>query len=404
MNLKSRLSRLQTQTGAGQAAPVPQPPASQLRRRLETLRPERLQAQPVADQATLSDALLAATLGGEPVADGVIRVHRHIPLTGRLGTINLNELGPDPRLPGETGNGSLRHVYIDTETTGLSGGSGTLAFLVGIAVFGDAAITLTQFLLTGFGGEKAMLSAFAGCLTADDRLVSYNGKSFDLPLLLTRFRMQALSQTLERLPHLDLLHPVRRLFGRRWNNCRLQTVERNLLGFNRVDDLPGSEAPAAWFDFLRRGQAGQLPRVVDHHRQDIISLAVAHRTLAKAVRQPDTFSVDLPALARWQAEHDESTAHKLLETHKDRLCPDGRRLLGHYCRRAGDWPHAVAIWESLAATGCTDSLERLVKYHEHISRDLAAARKCCRGLTTSADLEHRLRRIDQKIRSSDRTE
>lgn len=397
MNLKSRLSRLQAPTGTPGTVAVPQVAASHLRSRLATLRPERLHTRGTSADSTLTVTALAEALGGERICDGVIRIQRHIPLAGRLGAVELGALCPDPVLPGEPAAPKRRQLYIDTETTGLSGGSGTLAFLIGIAVIGDDAIALTQFLLTCFGAEAAMLSALAETLSGDDRLVSYNGKSYDLPLLLTRFRMQGLSQPFDGLPHLDLLHPVRRLFSSRWSNCRLQTLERNLLGFRRVDDLPGSEAPAAWFGFVRRGQSGQLVRVVDHNRQDIISLAVAHRVLAQGIGQPRTCDMDLVALARWLSEHDETAARDLLEAHADRLCAGGRRLLAGFYRRAGDWTRAVATWEELAATGCTDSRERLAKYHEHISKDLHAARRYCNSLPENATREHRLRRIDRKM-------
>jgi uncharacterized protein YprB with RNaseH-like and TPR domain len=399
LNLKSRLSRLQARTGNPGTVAVPQSATSHLRSRLATLRPQRLHTRGTSADSTLTLTLsaLAEALGGKRVSEGVIRIQRHIPLAGRLGTVELNALRPDPVLPGDFADPKRRQVYIDTETTGLSGGSGTLAFLIGIAVIGDDDIALTQFLLTGFGAEAAMLSAFAETLSGDDRLVSYNGKSYDLPLLLTRFRMQALSHPLEGLPHLDLLHPVRRLFGSRWSNCRLQTLERNLLGFRRVDDLPGSEAPAAWFDYVRAGHADRLVRVVDHNRQDIISLAVAHCVLARVIDQPRTCDMDLAALARWLAEHDETAARNLLEAHANRLCTDGRRLLGGFYRRTGDWTRAVATWEQLAASGCTDSRERLAKYHEHISKDLHAARRYCNTLPKNAAREHRLRRIDRKM-------
>ena len=221
LDLKTRLSRLQARTGNPGTVAAPQSVTPHLRRRLAMLHPERVHTRRASTNGPVTVAALADTLGGERISDGVIRIHRHIPLTGKLGAIDLAALCPDPVLPGENGTRRLRHVYIDTETTGLSGGSGTLAFLIGIAVIGDDDIALTQFLLTSFGAEAAMLSAFAETLSADDRLVSYNGKSYDLPLLLTRFRMQGLSQSFDGLPQLDLLHPVRRLFGSRWSNCRL---------------------------------------------------------------------------------------------------------------------------------------------------------------------------------------
>lgn len=338
-------------------------------------------------------------LGGECIAAGVIRIRQRVPLTGKWGKVALMALRPDPCLPGESGSG-LRNVYIDTETTGLSGGSGTLAFLLGVATVETDAIELTQWLITRFASEAAALAAFAETLTATDRLVSYNGKSYDLPLLMSRFRMQGLQASFEDLAHLDLLHPVRRLFGKRWHDCRLLSVEENLLGFHRVDDLPGSEAPAAWFDYLRRGHAGQLIRVVEHNRQDIISLAVAHAVLAQAIAQPQSFDVDLHALARWLCDSDAVQARELLQTHTGALCGDGKRLLAQLLRRAGHWSQAVAVWETLAAVGCLESIERLAKYHEHISKDLGAAKRCCDRLPVTPAIQHRRQRIDRKINAS----
>ena len=257
----------------------------------------------------------------------MIRIRQRVPLAGTLGGVELAALHDTPRLPGETGN-QRRNVYIDTETTGLSGGSGTLAFLLGVAAVDGDAIEVTQWLMTRFAAEAAALSAFAETLTDTDRLVSYNGKSYDLPLLLTRFRMQGLQPAFETLAHLDLLHPVRRLFGKRWNDCRLLSVEEQLLGFRRVDDLPGSEAPAAWFRYLREGQTEALIKVVEHNRQDILSLAVAHSVLAQATAQPQAFDIDLHALARWLCDSDnEDQARTLLQENTTSLCADGKRLL-----------------------------------------------------------------------------
>jgi hypothetical protein len=347
----------------------------------------------------LPAAALAHRLGGECIAAGVIRIRQRVPLAGNLGSVALNTLPARPRLPGESGS-SRRNVYIDTETTGLSGGSGTLAFLVGVATIETDALEVTQWLITRFAAEAAALSAFAQTLSAADRLVSYNGKSYDLPLLIGRFRMQGLQPAFEGLAHLDLLHPVRRLFGKRWHDCRLLSVEENLLGFRRVDDLPGSEAPAAWFDYLRSGQAAQLIRVVDHNRQDIISLAIAHAVLAQAITQPGDFDVDLHALARWLCDSDAGHACALLQAHAGTLCDDGKRLLAQLLRRAGHWSQAVAVWETLAAAGCIESIERLAKYHEHISKDLGAAKRCCDRLPATPAIQHRRRRIDRKINAA----
>jgi hypothetical protein len=121
--------------------------------------------------------------------------------------------------------------------------------------------------------------------------------------------------------------------------------------------------------------------------------------LTLSVKQPQDFNLDLHALTRWLSEHDEGKARELLQSHADCLCDDGNRFLGHLLRRAGLWPDAVAIWERLSARGCADSVERLAKYHEHISKDLAAAKRCCDLLPVSAAQQHRRERIETKLRS-----
>ena len=118
-----------------------------------------------------------------------------------------------------------------------------------------------------------MLEVFASWFAPEEVLVSYNGKSYDAPLLATRYRLARRTFPLMGLVHLDLLHPVRRRYRGRWPNCRLATVERELLGVVREHDLPGSEAPRAWLEFLRGGSAVDLRRVGDHNRQDLCSLA-----------------------------------------------------------------------------------------------------------------------------------
>ena len=403
MSLESRLSRLRAQAGAGTPAASDKPAQSTLRTRLAQLQSRARTTGQHRSSSTSSPALpveaLADRLKGECIAEGVIRIRQRVPLTGKLGAVELTALHDKPCLPGEPGR-SCRNVYIDTETTGLSGGSGTLAFLIGVATVDSDAIELTQWLMIRFAAEATVLSAFANALTAADRLVSYNGKSYDLPLLHSRFRMQGLQPAFENLPHLDLLHPVRRLFGKYWNDCRLLSVEEQLLGLQRVGDLPGSEAPAAWFRYLREGQAEALIKVVEHNRQDILSLAIAHRVLAQATAHPEAFDVDLHALARWLCDSDEERARRLLQAHAGMLCDDGMRLLARLQRRAGHWPQAVALWETLAATGCIESIERLAKYHEHISKDLGAAQRCCDQLPLTPAIQHRRRRLNRKINAA----
>lgn len=397
MTLKSRLSQLQSQAGARPVAapPVVPPAATSLRERLAHLRPERVQGRPVAAFARMSAGDLARAVNGEFVADGLIKIEEFVPLAGRIGRCELSALTDIPLLPGETEQ--QPGLYIDTETTGLAGGSGTLAFLVGVAIVRDESIQLIQFLITSFAAEAALLAEVEKVLPATHRLVSYNGKSYDLPLLITRFRMQGLSPAFAGRAHLDLLHPVRRLFAKRWDDCRLQTVEKNLLGFHRVDDLPGAEAPEAWFAFLRAGYGDKLVRVVEHNRQDILSLAAAHATLAQAIADPRCHKADLYGLARWLSEVNEQQALALLRSERDGLCDDSKRLLAQLLRRSENWGEALPIWEELAHQGCVESTERLAKYHEHVSKDIEAALHFCEQLPGSRADIHRRNRLRVKL-------
>jgi len=339
---------------------------------------------------------LARAVSGKFVAEGLIKIEESVPLSGRIGSCALSGVTSIGLLPGETRG--LPGIYIDTETTGLAGGSGTLAFLVGIAIIGERTIDLTQFLITSFAAEASLLAELEKRLPAEHRLVSYNGKSYDLPLLITRFRMQGLRPVLTEYEHLDLLHPVRRLFAKRWDDCRLQTVEKNLLGFHRVDDLPGAEAPEAWFAFLRAGYGDKLVKVVEHNRQDILSLAAAHATLGQAITEPHLHCVDSYGLARWLSEVNERDALALLQDERESLCDDGRRLMAQLLRREENWGEALPIWEGLADKGCVESLERLAKYHEHVSKDLEAALHYCERLPGSAADIHRRTRLQKKCR------
>jgi len=171
-----------------------------------------------------------------------------------------------------------RLLLFDTETTGLAGGTGTRAFMIGVGDWHEGRFRERQLLITTLAGEAAMLDCFAAWLRPDTVLVSYNGKSYDSPLLKTRFRLLQRACPLEGLAHIDLLHPVRRRWRGTWENCRLATAERQLLQVVREDDLPGSEAPAAWLGYLRGGSAQPLHRVARHNSQDLRSLGgILHR-------------------------------------------------------------------------------------------------------------------------------
>ncbi len=272
-----RLRTLRRQAGRGAAAPaalptataMPARPAAQtvddLRRLLRVRAPERAaQARVAVDRA----------LPGEEIAPGLRLIEMHLPREAVPHAL----CGAFDRRDAPIATGNL--LFFDTETTGLAGGTGTRAFMIGAAQWCAAGLHLRQWLITTLSAERDLLAAFAGSVSPGAMLVSYNGKSYDAPLLATRYRLARMTNPLAGRDHVDLLYPTRRRYRGRWENCRLATIERRALGIVREDDLPGSEAPAAWLGYLRGGSAHNLRRVADHNRQDLVSLSVLIATLA----------------------------------------------------------------------------------------------------------------------------
>jgi len=247
-----------------------------------------------ADGGRNREALCDRSLPGVDVGSGVQLVERYYTLPELPQSIALQGLRSpaqqrharvhEPEEPGMVHPARL--LAIDTETTGLAGGTGTRAFMIGVADLVDGQLRVRQLLTTTMAGESCMLRTFCSWLRADHVLVSYNGRSYDRPLLSTRLRLARLPDPLPELVHLDLLHVTRRAYRGAWPNCRLATAERELLGLVRDDDLPGSEAPGAWLTYLRGGSSALLHRVAAHNDQDLRSLMglVAH--FASAARDP----------------------------------------------------------------------------------------------------------------------
>jgi uncharacterized protein YprB with RNaseH-like and TPR domain len=190
---------------------------------------------------------------------------------------HLQRLALDPTMAGVDPN---RLLFVDTETTGLAGGSGTVPFLVGVAYFTAGRLLVEQWVLQRPGEEGPILQRLAACLAVADAIVTYNGKSFDWPLLRSRFILNRVPMP-QPLPHLDLLHCTRRVLRRRQTiganggrpSMRLVNVERDLLGFCRIGDVPGAQIPELYFSYLRSGGAHLLDPVLEHNRHDLVSLA-----------------------------------------------------------------------------------------------------------------------------------
>jgi uncharacterized protein YprB with RNaseH-like and TPR domain len=395
VSFREKLSRLQGLQRDQETASVST--GGELQQRLARLDPTRHRDASRIQPQLVVEERLARQLKGYPVSEGLIRIEHRIPLLGSMGRYARSLLQQHPVLPGDGKLANRRQVYFDTETTGLSGGSGTLAFLIGFAVVEQDSLRANQYLITRYAAESAMLRGLNGLLSLDDRLVSYNGKCYDIPLMNTRYRMRNMQPFLDHLPHLDLLYAVRRLFSDHWPDCRLATLEQRLLGLTRNNDLPGSEAPEAWFDLLRAGRTKRLERLVAHNLQDILSLAMAHTLLTRVIEKPQRHGADITGLARWLADSDTTAAYTLLKRQRQVLPLKGRRLLGQLARGLGDWELALTTWEGLSRQGCRNATEHLAKYHEHISKDLMNARYYCEHLPRDKEQQRRLKRIISKL-------
>lgn len=385
--LKNRLKTLRKEVGKAAREsfdavearfPLPEAPSRpSVADRLNRSRPGGA-TQKRIPKAKPDDVSLARMLEGELRAPGFIAMERTLPLSFRFGGRELAPILDPLPLPvtgGETFK-SEKAVFLDTETTGLAGGSGTLAFLVGMArIGGDGRLNVSLLMTTTFAGERALLEGVAAFLEGAESLVTFNGKSFDAPLLTTRFRLAGMADPLAAIPgHLDLLHPVRRAFGRVWEDCRLETSERYLLGMEREDDLPGSEAPAAWLDYVRRGETDRLRGVVKHNGRDLFSLIALPPRLGAAYESPASCGADILSVARaWVDVGEEGRAFEMLEDSRASLGHEGLMALAWIYRGRGDWASALSIWEPVAAQNHPGALERLAKYHEHERHDYRVA-------------------------------
>ena len=200
----------------------------------------------------------------------------------RQDVIGLPRLEPDP--------GCI--AYVDTETTGLAGGAGTYVFAASVATPIAAGLRIAQFFLPEPGMEPAFLCALRDELEIADGLATFNGGSFDLPILRTRWVMARMPGELSHAPHIDLLTLVRALYRHRLENCTLRYVEQRVLGYERDDPLPSALVPDAYFRYLRRGSHEFLEAALEHNRLDVISLVHLHSRLLRRLEGGD---VDMDA-------------------------------------------------------------------------------------------------------------
>jgi len=291
----------------------------------------------------------------------------------------LNLLFPQAALPRPE-----RLVYLDTETTGLAGGTGTCAFLIGVGTVEGTQFVVRQFFLRDYPEEKAVLCALAGILDSFEGLVTYNGKTFDVPLLETRYTLARLKSPFGRLLHLDALHPARRLWKLRLESCKLTDLESAVLGIGREGDVAGSEIPGIYFDYLRTGDPRGLEPVFYHNALDIMTLAAVTVELARAIGDAGTLDspVDLFSLSRMletAGSRDQSVAtcqRALSGGLPEEIEARALHQLALQYKRQRQPQLAVETWLELsrrASPLALEALEELAMHYEHHQRDPQSA-------------------------------
>ena len=274
-------------------------------------------------------------------------------------------------------------VFLDTETTGLSGGTGTYVFMVGLGFFEPDRFVVRQYFMRHHAEEGPMLAALNGLFPRFRGIVSFNGKGFDLPLLQTRFVASRQRPTLRAEPHLDLLFPSRRLWRDRLPSCSLGSIEQAILGHGRRGDVPSWMIPQLYFRYVREGDARPMVRVFQHNLDDVLSLVALACRLGRLLGDPlghDADVDDLDAVGRLY--EDLGYCAEAAACYERAIVvgsgPARRRVavrLARLCKRTGRSERALELWRRLAAGGaatCTPHVE-LAKHYEHRARDYAAA-------------------------------
>jgi len=326
----------------------------------------------------------------------------------------------EPKLA-STSDWASRTVFFDIETTGLSGGAGTVAFLVGCGWFEGEAFRVRQWVMLGPAGERPLLDALGRTMDDTSLLVTFNGRTFDVPFMETRWAFHRQSTPTDDLPHFDMLPAARRLWSRREDDtsCSLTALERSVLGFHRVGDVPGFEIPVRYFQFLRTGDASIIEGVLEHNRLDLISLAaVTARAFELASEGPLWCSeaceqLGLGHLYERQgdlARAEEAFSFAAVSAEERDLRSRALERLALLRRRARRFDEAATAWQHIVdrAKRPFSAIERraaeaLAIHHEHRAHDLASAQRYAqvvRGHTNgrrAADVEHRLGRLAKKL-------
>jgi uncharacterized protein YprB with RNaseH-like and TPR domain len=345
----------------------------------------------------------------------------------------------DAPLPGGAADSGARRraLFVDLETTGLAGGAGTYAFLVGCGWFEGCTFRIRQFFMSSYTAERLLLGTLAELAASAYLVVSYNGKSFDLPLIETRFLFNRMAPPFGGIPHLDMLHPARRLWRADSgdmavapSSCRLSVLEQTVCGHVREDDVAGFEIPSRYFHYVRTGDPRPLEGVVEHNRLDLLSLALltaraaqlveeghlAVRTAREAVglgtfyERAGMRNKARACFALACGMDDGAHVGRVLSDPTTDVLVDALRSYALLCRRDRHYRDAAVAWQRLIELRhCPpqvfrEATEALAVHHEHRLRDPGAAISfAVKSLPLQSTprrrqaLDHRLARLNRKL-------
>ena len=310
-----------------------------------------------------------------------------VPLSGLCGVEDsaLEDIRSlDPLFDGESWD-IRRVLFLDTETTGLSGGAGTVAFEVGVGFLDPRGMVIRQYVMRDYCEEPAMMAELASLIGRFDTIVTFNGKSFDLPLLESRMVMSRIRIPLTKMPHLDLLHAARRVYKLRLKRCSLSRLEEAVLGQQRHDDLPGAQVPQRYFDYIKTREFALLEDVLRHNFDDVRSLACLTGHLCRVFRHPESIG---------HAEDLFGVGKTLLRTGSTERARRCFRILGHSSmssqahmylassyKKEKDWAETKSVCLSMIASGSGGVWPyiELAKYYEHIEKDAGRALQYANG-------------------------
>ena len=306
-------------------------------------------------------------------------------------------------------------LYLDTETTGLAGGTGTVAFLVGTGFFENGSFIIRQYFMRDYDEEAAMLAELKELISGRQGLVTFNGKCFDINILQSRFISNRFRTDISGMPNIDLLFPARRVWGMKLESCRLASLEENILGHARHDDIPGSLIPAVYFKYLEDRDASEIKRVIEHNKLDVLSMVSLLYRLSAMLQDPLAESdggLELLGIGRiFETIGRTEDMVECLEActgsgRFDVKLQAVKRLTGVY-KREGRYDRALEHWQAIESEGSGFELFHLIemaKYYEHRAKDpekaLQAVEKAfavCRqaGLTAGRQIDELAKRRDR---------